>query len=61
MPLSTANLANQQRDEWRLVGNPLFATGVSRGTTTASGVFSVDVGKGAYSGIDRIIFFVKKS
>jgi hypothetical protein len=50
-----ANLANP-RDEWRFIPRPTFAGGVSRGTTTSSGVFSLNVVT-AFGGPPRQILY----
>jgi hypothetical protein len=55
MPVS---LAGTTRNPWSHVGHPMFSSGVSRGTTTSSGVFSVDAGAGVESGgPQREVFF----
>src|SRR5436190_3806390 len=50
-----ANLANP-RDEWRNIHAPVFAGGVSRGTTTSSGVFALNVVT-AFGGPPRQILY----
>ena len=50
-----ANLANPH-DEWRNIHQPVFSGGVSRGTTTSSGVFSLNVVT-AFGGPPRQILY----
>src|SRR5207249_11818989 len=50
-----ANLANPH-DEWRNIHAPVFAGGVSRGTTTSSGVFALNVVT-AFGGPPRQILY----
>ena len=50
-----ANLANP-RDEWRAIHTPNFAGGVSRGTTTSSGVFAINVSTQAGGPYRQILY-----
>ena len=52
-----ASLANPREELWRFMRHPMMSTGVSRGTTTSSGVFTVDVGAGPTSGPQRQVLF----
>ncbi|SRR6266571_1833909 len=58
MPVtSPVSLTGIRRDEWNAIGHPLFCTGVSRGTTTSSGVFTIDTGGGYTGGPQRMCMF----